>query len=61
MKSPEIKEASVDDIVVQPSRMRGLNEVKVKEIAASMERIGQISPILIRRIVMDDGPSNGSR
>lgn len=36
--------------------MRGLDEEKAQEIAQSMKRIGQISPIIIRRIVMDGVP-----
>ena len=36
------------ELITVPDRLRGLNDKKVDEIAASFKRVGQISPILLR-------------
>jgi ParB family chromosome partitioning protein len=51
----KIEELTVDEIIVPEDRMRNLNNEKVQEIAASMAKVGQICPILVRRTGGEDG------
>jgi ParB-like nuclease domain len=49
-KQPAIKEVVVEEIVVPHDRLRHLDKAKAAEIAASIKRVGQISPIQLRRV-----------